>query len=108
MESFTYGKNYIFATNLQSADQIYKVVGCPCFPILLNYCNIYAETKSVALQPKLSLRLKHWEIVISLIIFMCGDVEKNSGRYNFAGIIQASFSQNNEKFHYCHVLICLE
>ena len=30
--------------------------------------------------------------------FMCGDVEKNPGPYNIAGIDQASFSQGHEKF----------
>ena len=42
--------------------------------------------------------LKHWKIIITLIIFMCGDVEKNSGLYNIAGMVQASFSQGHEKF----------
>ena len=29
---------------------------------------------------------------------MCGDVEKNPGSYNIAGIVQACFSQGHEKF----------
>ena len=33
-----------------------------------------------------------------IIIFMHSDVEKNTGPYNTAGTVQASFSQGQEKF----------
>ena len=46
----------------------------------------------------MSLGLKHWKIILTLIILMCGDVEKNPGPYKIAGIVQASFSQGHEKF----------
>lgn len=42
-------------------------------------------------------RLKNWKIIITLIIFMFGDIEKNLGPYNISGIVQASFSQAHEK-----------
>ena len=29
---------------------------------------------------------------------MCSDIEKNPGQYNFAGIVQTSFSQSHGKF----------
>ena len=66
--------------------------------ILLNYCTIYAETKSVVLHLKKSLGLKRWKLVITLIIFMCDDVEKTPGSYNIAEIIQACFSQGHKRF----------
>ena len=46
----------------------------------------------------MSLRLKHWKILTTLIIFMCGDGKINQGPYNIAGIVQASISQCHEKF----------
>ena len=97
LESSSKGKNYNFATSLRFVDQIYKVVGCPYCLILLNYCTVYVETKSAVLQPNMSLGLKHWKIIITLIIFLC-DVKKNPEPYNIAGIIQASFSLGHEKF----------
>ena len=97
LESSTIGKISIFASNFRFVDQIYKLVGWSYCLILLNYCAVYAEAKSVVLQPKIPLGQKHWKIIISLIIFMCGDVEKNSRPYNLSGIVQASFSQGHEK-----------
>ena len=82
---------------MRVADQIYKLVGYPYCLVLLNYFTVYDETKSFFLQPKMSLRLKHWKIIITLIIFMC-DVEKSPRPYNIAKIVEASFSQAHEKF----------
>ena len=61
LESSTEAKKYLFANNMRVAHQIYKLVGCLCYLILLKYCTVYAETK-------ISLRLKHWKIIITLII----------------------------------------
>ena len=68
LESSTEAKKYLFANNMRVAHQIYKLVGCLCYLILLKYCTVYDETKSFVLQPKMSLRLKHWKIIITLII----------------------------------------
>ena len=66
--------------------------------MLLNYCIVYAKTKSLVLQPKMSLGRNHLKFIITLIIFvMCRDVEKNPGPYNIARIVQVSFSQGHER-----------
>ena len=48
--------------------------------------------QNVTPQSKMSLRLKHWKLIITLIIFMWCDVKKNPGPDNIVGIVQASFS----------------
>ena len=83
---------------MRFVDQIYKLVACAYCLILLNCCTVYAGKKSVVLQPKMSLGLKHWKIAIALIIFMCCNVEKIPGPYNIAGIVQVSFIHGHEKF----------
>lgn len=45
----------------------------------------------------MSLRQKHWKSIITLNIFICGDVEKNLGPHNIAGLVQGPFSQGHEK-----------
>ena len=72
-------------------------MACSYCPVLLNYCNDFADTKICRSQPKMLPRLKNWKIIITLIIFMFGDIEKNLGPYNISGIVQASFSQGHEK-----------
>ena len=52
------------------------------------------------------MRLKPWKIIITLTIFICGNVEKNPGPYDIAGIVEAFFSKGHEVFGVTRVIQC--
>lgn len=50
--------------------------------------------------------MKQYKIIITLIIIINGDFEKNPGPYNFAGIVQSSFGEGHKKFRVTRRIQC--